>query len=524
MAEFTFAPLTPVAFLQRAASAFARRPAVVDGRVTLTYRELAGRVSRGISALAADGIGRGDRVAALCANSHVMIELHNAVPARGAVLVPLNIRLSADEIGYILEHSGARLLIATHEFAATARAVAGRAGIRLLIAGGEADQYEAWLASALPSGDDAGVIEERQLLAINYTSGTTGRPKGVMYHHRGAYLQAVAMAYHLRLDPGSRYLWVLPMFHCDGWCLTWAVTAAGGTHVCQRAVDPAEIWHQLSTGGISHFSGAPTVLTMIAEHPSAAVLGRRVQVSTGGAPPSPALLARLEPLGMDVTHLYGLTETFGPVAVNEWQPEWDNLAAGDAARLRARQGIGNIIAAPLRVLDLHGTDVPADGQAIGELAIRGNDVMLGYYRDEAATAAVTRSGCFLTGDLAVKYPDGYVEIRDRSKDIIISGGENIASVEVERAIDAHPGVVESAVVGMPDAVWGEVPVAFVTVREGEVLTEQDVIEHVRSRLARFKAPRKVIFAHLPRTSTGKIQKNVLRAQVRSTAAAAGDVA
>jgi fatty-acyl-CoA synthase len=470
-----------------------------------------------VSALAAAGVGRGDRVAALCANSHVMLELHTMVPARGAALVPVNIRLSADEVVYILEHSGARLLVATHEFAETARDVAGRAGLRVLIAGGAGDQYEAWLASAPPADDDAGDIEEDQLLAINYTSGTTGRPKGVMYHHRGAYLQAVAMAYHLRLGPGSRYLWVLPMFHCDGWCLTWAVTAAGGTHVCLRAADPAEIWRQLLSGGITHFSGAPTVLAMIAGHPSATALAQRVHVSTGGAPPTPALLARLEPMGMAVTHLYGLTETFGPVAVNEWQPQWDALDGGDAARLRARQGIGNIIAAPLRVLDPAGADVPADGQTIGELAIRGNDVMLGYYRDEAATAAVTRSSCFLTGDLAVRYPDGYVEIRDRSKDIIISGGENIASVEVERAIDAHPAVVESAVVGMPDDVWGEVPVAFVTVRDGEPLTEQQVIEHVRSHLARFKSPRKVVFADLPKTSTGKIQKNVLRARVQPSA-------
>lgn len=514
MAEFTFAPLTPVAFLQRSESAFAQRPAVVDGEVRLTYRELADRVRRGVSALAAEGVGRGDRVAALCANSHVMLELHNIVPSRGAALVPVNIRLSAGEMVYILEHSGARLLIATHEFAEMAREVAGRAGVRLLIAGGEGDQYEAWLASADPGADDAGVIEEDQLLAINYTSGTTGKPKGVMYHHRGAYLQALAMAHHLRLDPGSRYLWVLPMFHCDGWCLTWAVTAAGGTHVCQRAIDPAAIWRQLLADGITHFSGAPTVLAMIAEHPSAAVLARRVHVSTGGAPPTPALLSRLEPMGMDVTHLYGLTETFGPVAVNEWQPEWDDLGSEDAARLRARQGIANIIAAPLRVLDPEGADVPADGQTIGELAIRGNDMMLGYYRDEAATTAVTRSGCFLTGDLAVMYPDGYVEIRDRSKDIIISGGENIASLEVERAIDAHPAVVESAVVGMPDSVWGEVPVAFVTVRDSESLSEQEVIEQVRTSLARFKAPRKVVFTQLPKTSTGKIQKNVLRAQFR----------
>jgi fatty-acyl-CoA synthase len=517
MADFTFAPLTPVAFLERSAAAFAERTAVIDGALRLTYGELAERVGRGVSALAADGVGPGDRVAALCANSHVMLELHNAVPARGAVLVPINIRLSADEIVYILEHSGARVLVATHEFAEVARATARRAGVRLLIAGGNEDAYEGWLASAVSNPADRYQVTEDQLLAINYTSGTTGRPKGVMYHHRGAYLQAVAMAYHLHLGPAARYLWTLPMFHCDGWCLTWAITASGGTHVCLRAVDPAVVWEQLSGGQVTHLSAAPTVLTMIAEHPAAAVMPGRVHVSTGGSPPSPALLARLEPLGMDVTHLYGLTETFGPIVVNEWQPQWDDLDGEEIARLRARQGIGNVIASPLRVLDADGHDVPADGVTIGELAVHGNDVMLGYYRDEEATAAVTRSGCFLTGDLAVKHPDGYVEIRDRRKDIIISGGENIASVEVERTIDAHPAVVESAVVGMPDPVWGEVPVAFVTVREGAALTEEEVVEHVRERLARFKAPRRVVFSSLPKTSTGKIQKNVLRAEVRSTA-------
>jgi fatty-acyl-CoA synthase len=443
-----------------------------------------------------------------------MLELHHFVPARGAALVPINVRLSSDEIVYILEHSGASLLVATHEFAEIARSSARRLGTRVLIAGGDEDEYEGWLSAAPSDPGDACAVADEQLIAINYTSGTTGRPKGVMYHHRGAYLQALAMAYHLRLGPGARYLWTLPMFHCDGWCLTWAVTAAGGTHVCLRTVDPAEVWKHLSSGRISHLSAAPTVLTLIAEHPSAVVMPQRVRVSTGGSPPSPALLARLEPLGMDVTHLYGLTETFGPIAVSEWQPEWDSQGQFEASRLRARQGIGNIVAAPLRVLDDEGRDVPADGETIGELAVHGNNVMLGYYRDETATAGVSRSGCFLTGDLAVKHPDGYVEIRDRRKDIIITGGENVASVEIERTIDAHESVVESAVVGMPDPVWGEIPVAFVTVREGATLTAANVIEHVRAHLARFKSPRRVIFTALPKTSTGKIQKNVLRAQVR----------
>ena len=518
-AEFTFAPLTPVALLDRAAAVFADRVAVVDGATRLTYREFAERVRCCLGALQRSGIRPGDRVAALCTNSHVMLELHNAVPAAGAALVPVNIRLSLDEMAYIVEHCGAALLIATREFADRAAALAERTGVRVILeshpdAGPSTNvtAYESWLG-ALPihaSAFSSGVSDERQLLAINYTSGTTGRPKGVMYHHRGAYLQALAMAFHLRLGPGSRYLWTLPMFHCDGWCLTWAVTAAGGTHVCLRAIDPAAIWGEFSDGGITHFSAAPTVLIMIAEHTAAAPLRHPIQGSTGGAPPTPALLARLEPLGFEITHLYGLTETFGPVAVNEWQPEWDALSRADAAAMRARQGIGNVTAAPLRVLDADGNDVAADGAEVGELAIAGNSVMLGYYRDPDATAAVTRSGCFLTGDLAVMHPDGYVEIRDRGKDIIISGGENIASVEIERVIDTHPAVIESAVVGCPDERWGEVPIAYVTVRDDAQVTEADITDHVRDQLARFKAPKRVVFRDLPKTSTGKIQKNVLR--------------
>jgi fatty-acyl-CoA synthase len=509
-AEFTFAPLTPAAFLDRAAAVFAGRTAVVDGDVRLTYASLAERCARLVSALARWGIGEGDRVAALCANSHVMLELHHAVPMRGAALVSINIRLAPGEMRYILEHSGAKLLVATREFADAAATLAKEAGIELVV---EGEEYDGWLADGAGPADRRGV-DERSLLAINYTSGTTGRPKGVMYHHRGAALQATAMAYHARLGPEARYLWTLPMFHCNGWCFTWAVTAAGGTHVCLRSVDTAEIWRLLRAEGITHFSAAPTVLTMIGEDPAAAPLDRRVHVDTGGAPPSPALLARLDPLGLDVTHLYGLTETFGPIAVNEWQPEWDELDGDACSRLRARQGVGNLIAQPLRVLDDQGNDVPADGETIGELAARGNDVMLGYYRDDEATAAVTRAGHFLTGDLAVMHPDGYVEIRDRSKDVIISGGENIASVEVEQVLDSHPAIVESAVVAMPDETWGELPVAFVTVRSGHHLDEDELTAYLREQLAHFKVPRRYVIGDLPRTSTGKIRKNVLRERAR----------
>lgn len=509
MADFTFESLSPVSFLDRSSAVFADRVAIVDGDLRYTYREFAQRCDRLVSALAAQGIGEGDRVAAVCANSHVMLELHQAVPARGALLVSINIRLSFDEMAFILEHSGARALIATEEFGQRARALAESAGVAVIV-DDDSGEYESWLAASTPDSSDRIAVAETSPLAINYTSGTTGSPKGVMYHHRGAYLQAVAMAYHARLGPEARYLWTLPMFHCEGWCFTWAVTAAGGTHVCLRAIDPPRIWTLLQQEGITHLSGAPTVLAMIAEDEAAGPLENRVHVDTGGAPPSPALLSRLEPLGMDVTHLYGLTETYGPLAINEWQPEWNDLDLNDQSRLRARQGVGNIIAAPLRVLEVDGRDVPADGTTMGEIAARGNDVMLGYYRDQAATDAATRSGCFLTGDLGVMHPDGYVEIRDRSKDIIISGGETIASIEIEQALDSHPAVIESAVIAAPDEKWGEVPAAYVTTRTD--VEPSELIDHVRGQLAGFKTPRHIIFGELPKTSTGKIQKNILRQQ------------
>jgi fatty-acyl-CoA synthase len=510
MAEFTFAPLTPSSFLDRAAAVFGDRTAIVDGERSFTYRDMAGRCRRLAGALVAQGAEPGDRIAALCANSHVMLELHHAVPTTGAALVTLNTRLSEGEMAALLDHSGASMLVATGEFADRARRLAERAGLPCFVAGGSGDSYEEWIASADPA--DPVPADERQLLAINYTSGTTGRPKGVMYHHRGAYLQATAMAYHARLGPGASYLWTLPMFHCNGWCFTWAVTAAGGTHVCLRTVDTTEIWHLLRDAGITHFSAAPTVLTMIAEDPAAGKLDHPVHVDTGGAPPSATLLARMDAMNLAVTHLYGLTETYGPLAINEWQPEWDSLEPDQRAALRARQGAPNIIARPLRILDDEGRDVPADGETIGEIAVSGNDVMLGYYRDDEATREVTRSGCFLTGDLAVMHPDGYVEIRDRSKDVIISGGENIASVEVEQVLDSHPAVVESAVVGMPHERWGEVPVAFVMLRKDDVDADA-LTEYARERLARFKVPKRFEFGELPKTSTGKIQKNVLRDRV-----------
>ncbi|GAA2361940.1 acyl--CoA ligase family protein [Saccharopolyspora halophila] len=508
MSGIAFRELTPVSFLERAAAVFADRPAVVDGEHRWNYAQLWQRVQRLAGLLRARGVQPGDRVAVLAPNTHLLLEAHYGVPLAGAVLVALNTRLAPAEIGYILRHSGASLVLADAEYRGVLDEamdeplpVIDSSGYDDLVDSSEEHRVE--------------VSDERSLLSINYTSGTTGRPKGVMYHHRGAYLQAMAMAFHAKLDTGSRYLWTLPMFHCNGWCFPWAVTAAGGVHHCLRGVDPAEIWRVIATEGITHFCGAPTVLTMLAEHPGAARLDRTLRVFSGGAPPWPALLARMGELGIDIQHLYGLTETFGPAAVCEPQPEWP----GDLeqrAGLIARQGIANVIAEPVRVVDpATGEDVPADGRTPGEVLLRGNDVMLGYYRDEEATAAATLDGWFRTGDLGVCHPDGYMELRDRIKDVIISGGENITSIEVENALTAHPDVLEAAVVAAPHDKWGEVPIAYVTARESASLDEAELVAFVRNRIAHFKVPKRIVFGDLPKTSTGKLQKNVLRERART---------
>jgi fatty-acyl-CoA synthase len=507
--SLSFEPLTPTAFLARAAVVHRDRTAVVDGDRRWTYAELWERARRQAGALVDRGCGAGARVAVLSANSHVLLEAHYGVPLAGAVLVALNTRLSALELGLQLEHSGAALLLCDAELVSLAHEAAAHAGDVPVIE--EGDVYEELLAAAEPRVEP--VADELALLAINYTSGTTGRPKGVMYHHRGAYLQALAMAFHAQLRADSVFLWTLPMFHCNGWCFTWAVTAAGATHLCLREIDTAHVWRLIQEERVTHFNAAPTVLTSLAHHPSATpeAISRPIRVATGGAPPSPTLLARLAELRMEVTHLYGLTETFGPIMICEWQPEWSALPHADQARLKARQGVGNVIAQPVRVVDADGHDVPADGASIGEVVLRGNDLMLGYYRDDEATAAAQFDGHLRTGDLGVMHGDGYVELRDRAKDVIISGGENITSVEVEQAIDSHPAVLEAAVIPVPDERWGERPAAFVVLKEGAAASEAEIVEHVRQRLARFKAPREVTFVdELPKTSTGKIRKHVLR--------------
>ncbi|HEX6136893.1 MAG TPA: AMP-binding protein [Casimicrobiaceae bacterium] len=515
--EFNHEPLTPTAYLHRAAHVFADRVGVVDGATTFTYAAFLDRCLRFAGALRAMGIGSGDRVAVLAGNSHVMLAAHYAVPFAGAVLVALNTRITAADVAYILRHSGAALLIHGDGFAAVAKQAAAEAGpgVALLRAGGEDDALERLIDAAAPC--EQPVTDERALLAINYTSGTTARPKGVMYHHRGAYLQALAMAAHMGITSDTVYLWTLPMFHCNGWCFPWGITAMGGVHLCLPRLDAGAIWRHIRESGVTHFCAAPTVLTMTMWHADAARLSRPVRIATGGAPPTPALLERLAHLGMEITHLYGLTETYGPAGICEWRGDWNRRPPAEQARLKARQGVANVIGQPIRVVDGGGHDVPADATTMGEIAIRGNNVMLGYYRDEEATRKACPDGWFRTGDLGVMHADGYVELRDRAKDIIISGGENISSIEVEQALTTHEAVLEVAVVAAPDPRWGEVPVAFVTLKDGATATDIDLIEHAHERLARFKVPRRVIFGALPKTSTGKIQKKELRERLRDAA-------
>ncbi len=512
--------LTPLAFLERSSTVWPDKTAIVHGDREITYAEMARHTTRLGNALLASGIEEGDRVAYLCPNVPEMLIAHFGVPLVRGVLVAINTRLSPEEVRTILDHSGARMLVGDTELLANLAPIVGElATVAEVVAIDETGTDPGFPTTPYDDLLDRGsddplpwtVDDEERTISINYTSGTTGQPKGVMYTHRGAYLNALGEIIHSRHSLDSVYLWTLPMFHCNGWCTTWGVTGIGGTHVCLRQVDPAEIWSLIDERGVTHFNAAPTVLIGLANAPEAHPFPQPVTITTAGAPPSPTIIEAMEGLGADIVHVYGLTETYGPHTVCEPQPGMDDLDVAERAAFLSRQGVSYIIADPTRVVDDDMHDVPKDAETLGEVVMRGNNVMKGYFADPEATEKAFRGGWFHSGDVAVWHPDDYIDLRDRSKDIVISGGENISTIEVERAIVAHPAVLECAVVAVPHDKWGERPKAFVVLKEGRDATGEEIIEHVRGRLAHFKAPDTVdIVDELPKTSTGKIQKYVLR--------------
>jgi fatty-acyl-CoA synthase len=515
-------PLTPLAFLCRSAEVFPQRTAIVYGERRYTYAEFAAEVTRVAHALRGSGVQPGDRVAYLLPNVPEMLVAHFAVPLAGAVLVAINTRLATDEVRYILDHSGAKLLVVDAALHPTVAPVTNALkSVEEIVTvvdpaspgdgTGSGVVYDDLLARGKDDPLPWEVADENRTISINYTSGTTGRPKGVLYSHRGAYLNSFGEVVHSGHTFDSVYLWTLPMFHCNGWCTPWALTAVGGTHVCLREVRGDVIWQQITEHGVTHLNGAPTVVTTILRAPEAVPLERPITITTAGAPPSPTTIEHAERMGFQIVHVYGLTETYGPYSVNQYQHDWDDLDPEERARKQARQGVGMLCADRLRVVDADMNDVPADGATMGEVVMRGNNVMLGYYDDPAATEKAFAGGWFHSGDLGVMHPDGYVELRDRAKDIVVSGGENISTIEVEQAILTHPAVLEVAVVGVPDEKWGERPKAFAVLAEGQSATEDEIVEHVRTKIARYKAPKAVEFVEqLPKTSTGKVQKFELR--------------
>src|ERR1700754_4972338 len=510
--------LTPLEFARRTRRLYGDRTGVVDGDLRLTYEDFFARCDRWAAALQDLGVQPGDRVATIAPNTHSQLEAFYAVPEIGAVLVPINYRLSADDFAYILDHSGSTVVCVHPDYLDLVDRIREQIPqVKHFVAVGGARggwlDYETTLAAAsgTPSKPP---IDERDLLTINYTSGTTARPKGVMINHRNAYMNTVGTLLHLPIGVGEKYLWTLPMFHANGWTYTWTVTAAGGVHICLPKVDPGEVFRLIRDEEVTWLAAAPTVLISLANAP-AEVRGEvrpGVHVVTAGAPPAAATIERLErDFGWEVTHVYGLTETAPFITVCAPLPEHEGLSSADRAVVKARQGVELLTSGELRVVDSDGREVPADGQTVGEIVVRGNVVMEGYYNDPEATMRAMGDGWFHTGDAAVLHPDGYAEIRDRLKDVIISGGENISSVEVEGVLLRHPSVGEAAIVGLPDEKWGESPHAFVVLMAGASATEDELIAFVRERIAHYKAPRGITFvAELPKTATGKIQKYVLR--------------
>lgn len=516
-----YEPLTPLTYLQRSAFTYPEKAAVVYGEKRYTYRELYQRVNRLANGLKTAGIKKGDRVAFLAPNIPPVLEAHYGVPLAGAVLIAINTRLAPREVEYILNHSQARILVVDKGLASSVEPVLS--GLKhlekiILIDDGEVNgqltgqDYEDFLADSADTQVPVPVEDELETISVNYTSGTTGQPKGVMYTHRGAYLNAMGEVLQMGMNADSVYLWTLPMFHCNGWCFTWGVTAIGGTHVCLRKVDPDVIYDIIVEQGVTHLCAAPTVLVAMAGHPKGKRLGLdyTLKIGTAGAPPAPTVIMNMESVGAEVVHVYGLTEVYGPHSVCEWQPHWNELQGLERAKIKSRQGVPYIHAAFMRVVDDNMNDVAKDGEALGEVVMRGNNVMKGYFEQPEETAEAFRGGWFHSGDVAVMHPDGYIEIKDRKKDVIISGGENISTVEVENVIYQHPDVLECAVVAKPHEKWGEVPKAFVSLKEGASCSQEDVIEFCRQNIAKYKCPKEVEFGELPKTATGKILKYVLR--------------
>ncbi|HEY9550290.1 MAG TPA: acyl-CoA synthetase [Kiloniellaceae bacterium] len=521
-------PLSPLSFLPRAAAVYPGRCAVIHGPLRYTWAEVYERCRRLASALAKRGIGRGDTVAVMAPNTPPCLEAHFGVAAAGAMLNALNVRLDAATIAFILEHGEAKVLITDREFSPVIKQALASLGRDLLVIDiddplgeggellGECD-YESFLASGDPDFPWRLPDDEWESLSLLYTSGTTGNPKGVVYHHRGAYLNAIGNMQVWGMGPHPVYLWTLPMFHCNGWCFPWTVTALAGTHVCLRQVRAKAIYDAIAEHGVTHLCGAPIVMQLLlnAGADERRDFDHKVKFMTAAAPPPAAVLAAMQDAGIEVTHVYGLTEVYGPAVVCAWHREWDGLGIEAQAAMKARQGVNYPVLEGLMVADAETLEpVPRDGRTLGEVFMRGNVVMKGYLKNPRATGEAFAGGWFHTGDLAVWHPDGYIELKDRSKDIIISGGENISSIEVEDALYRHPAVAGVAVVALPDDKWGEIPCAFVELKPGATAGEAELIAFCRDRLARFKAPRRVVFGPLPKTSTGKIQKFVLREQAK----------
>ncbi len=523
-----FQALTPLSFLKRAASTFPHRLAVVHGARRFTYAAFQARCQRLGSALKARGIGLGDTVATLIPNVPAQLEAHYGVPMTGGVLNTINYRLSAQEIAFILDHGEAKILIADHEFGALAKAAVALSKSKPFIIGvydaehtggepvGEID-YEDFIATGDPAYAGETIADEWNAIALNYTSGTTGNPKGVVYHHRGAYLLAMGNAITAAMTAHPVYLWTSPMFHCNGWCFTWTISAVAGTHVCLRKTEATRIYAAIKAHGVTHMCGAPVVMNMLINAPDdiRSTGGRTIEFYTAAAPPPAAVLQKMEAAGFHVSHLYGLTETYGPSTINAWHEEWDTLPPLEKASMKARQGVRYVVLEQLAVMDPETMqEVPKDGSTMGEVFFRGNVVMKGYLKNPKATSEAFSGGWFHSGDLGVWDADGYIRLKDRSKDIIISGGENISSIEVEDVLYRHPAVFEAAVVGRPDEKWGEIAIAFVNLKPGATASEADLIAHVRGEIAHYKAPKQIIFGELPKTSTGKVQKFKLRDQVK----------